>query len=91
MKEEIRVCEHCGKKYNTTRKTQRYCCEDCRKKHRDYSGKKKTVRRKKAVKGVNSELVNDAVEARKRGMSYGRYQGWKLCEQQRREREARRK
>ncbi len=54
-----KICKNpnCGKEFMGT-KTQQYCCKECR-------GEKKSHK--------NTSLVETAIEARKNGMSYGKY------------------
>ena len=39
--DDMKICEYCKKEYEPSRKTQRYCCDQCYKKDRYQKGKVK--------------------------------------------------
>ena len=82
MKLYKRYCENpeCGKAFMGT-KTQRYCCPEHRKKQ-EYLKKDADVK-PKPKQHKNKSLTEVAVEARKLGMTYGKYVSMQYIEEQR--------
>ena len=93
MKEYNKVCAVCGKDFIAHSHTSKICSDACRRvrakecrlAHEEKCAKEaEKARMKKKKKG--KPLVDMAVEARKRGMTYGQYVAYLECEKQKQER-----
>lgn len=79
----IKTCELCGKQFIPTTKNARYCGEECRIKVKRQRTKEWQAKRKQEKKEqrkqefkrlvAKNELKELTIEARKHGMSYGKY------------------
>lgn len=73
MRVYVRECPICGKTFEATQASSRYCSDECRREGNRISSR---LRKQKATKSVvypNRELIEMAKEASKRGLSYGEY------------------
>lgn len=92
MPKELRtaVCIVCGKTFETTAWNRTLCSTECRRKrarraHKDYMKTldKNDVKLDRRCKNVHEfhntmgDLTSDAVEAKRKGMTYGQYMAWK--------------
>lgn len=74
-----KICATCGKEFGTWSNNQRYCCEECKRYSRvknveAYKEKQEKKKLKYEAEQKKKHAVIDiAVEARKAGMSYGKY------------------
>lgn len=80
MKQYKRKCKNpeCGREFMGT-KTQQYCCPE----HRLPTGNSKKDTAVNFKKNKNKSLTEVAVEARKLGMTYGKYVSMQYIEEQR--------
>lgn len=85
MEDKTKVCKYCGKEFKTNREKQKYCCTACRR--QGQSAQKRAAKKEKDAKErMEQGLIKDAMEAKKRGMTYGQYKSWQYCERQIKER-----
>lgn len=68
---KIKTCEFCGKEYEAVRSSQKYCSQQCRKEMQKSLGEMKKIKK-------TSHIVDTCREARKLGMSYGKYQAMRM-------------
>lgn len=64
-----RTCKHCGKVFDTEYKNQVFCSISCKDKYHWQEHKRKRAEEKE--QGHSIEKINE--EARKMGLSYGKY------------------
>lgn len=70
---ELKKCEFCGKEFAASKK-QRYCCVKCRSNRAAEIHKmRKAQAKEKEEKAKHNSITAIAAEARKHGMSYGKY------------------
>lgn len=82
----IRICEKCGKQFNSTSNIQRFCTKTCRRsawkelpyykeaeKAKEEKKEKEEKKTKQAKKPKGKSLQDLCREARKAGMTYGKY------------------
>ena len=72
MRVYVRECRICGKTFEATQASSRYCSDECRREGNRISSR---LRKQKAKMRIypNRELLDMAKEASKRGLSYGEY------------------
>lgn len=76
---DARKCEWCGQEYMPVNSRQKYCGTECQRKAQVATWKKKS-QDLKGVKQIKpkpvkkkSTLTEDAIEARRQGLTYGQY------------------
>lgn len=69
-KEHTLICKNCNKEFKTVNPHAKYCCFECRQEFYKKNPKPKPVAEKKVKKKSLAE-INE--EARKAGMTYGKY------------------
>lgn len=66
-------CAICKKTYIPRRASQLYCSDECRNEQKRISSKKYRANRKRTKNDMKNSLQTIITEARKAGMSYGKY------------------
>lgn len=74
----VKNCDCCGKEFEARNCRQHYCSESCQKRHYNETNRAsviKEMQKKEKEKRISTQndIVKIAAEARKCGMSYGKY------------------